>query len=326
MPAFSPSTSMRRLLPALALALCANATAMAAWPEKAITIIVPYPAGGLTDTVTRVLGNELSNVLGQSVIVENKAGAGGKIGLDLVKRAAPDGYTLGLAVPATMVTLPLTNPNYDLQPLRDFTPIGRAVETFVVLVANPQLGVGSAAELTALGKNRSKELAYGTPGVGTSFHFATEILNQAMDIKALHVPYQGESAVLNDLAGGHLDYMLATNTARPFVEGKRLTALGISTPERHPAFPDVPTFKELNYQVDDNGWVGYVGPANMPEDVVEKINAAINKALNSPQVREQYANMGYTVVQDTPADMRAVIEKTTERYSKLLDSGAIKID
>ena len=287
---------------------------------------MPYPAGGLTDTVTRVLSNELADILGQNVIVENKAGAGGKIGLDQVKRSAPDGYTLGLAVPATMVTLPLTNPAYDIEPLKDFTPIGRAVETFVVLVTNPQLGVNSAAEFVALGKSRSPELAYGTPGVGTSFHFATEILNQAMGIKALHVPYQGESAILNDLAGGHLDYTLATNTARPFVEGKRLTALGISTPERHPAFPDVPTFKELNYQADDNGWVGYVGPANMPEDVLEKVSAAFRQALSSPKVREQYANMGYTVLDDTPADMLAIIERTTERYTKLLDSGAIKID
>lgn len=318
--------SMKRLLPALALLAGASGTALAAWPEKAITIVVPYPAGGLTDTVTRVLSNELSSILGQNVIVENRGGAGGKIGLDQVKRSAPDGYTLGLAVPATMVTLPLTNPAYDLEPLKDFTPIARVVETFVVLVANPQLGVNTAAELAELGKSRSEELSYGTPGVGTSFHFATEILNQALDIKALHVPYQGESAVLNDLAGGHLDYMLATNTARPFVEGKRLTALGISTPERHPAFPDVPTFKELNYQVDDNGWVGYVGPANMPEDVVEKINAAFKQALSSPKVREQYAAMGYTVVEDTPADMRAVIEKTTVRYTKLLDGGSIKID
>lgn len=317
---------LKRLLPTLALAVGASSTALAAWPEKTVTIIVPYPAGGLTDTVTRVLSNELSNIIGQSVIVENRPGAGGKIGLDQVKRAAPDGYTLGLAVPATMVTLPLTNPAYDLEPLKDFTPIGRAVETFVVLVTNPKLEANTAAELATLGKNRAKELSYGTPGVGTSFHFATEILNQAMGIKALHVPYQGESAILNDLAGGHLDYMLATNTARPFVEGNRLKALGISTAERHPAFPDVPTFKELNYQVDDNGWVGYVGPANIPADVLEKISAAFQKALSNPQVREQYANMGYAVLHDTPADMRAVIEKTTERYSKLLDSGAIKID
>jgi tripartite-type tricarboxylate transporter receptor subunit TctC len=318
--AFRPA----HLLPlAAALMASATTTALAAWPDKPLTIVVPYPAGGLTDTVTRVLANELSNEIGQTVIVENKPGAGGKIGLDQVKRAAPDGYTLGLAVPATMVTLPLTNPAYDLQPLQDFTPIARAVETFVVLVTRPDLKVSNVGELVAQGKKN--ELSYGTPGMGTSFHFATEILNQALGIKSLHVPYQGESAVLNDLAGGHLDYMLATNTARPLVEDDRLRALAISTPERHPSFPDVPTFKELNYAVDENGWVGYVGPANMPADLVDAINAALNKALSAPEVQKQFASMGYTVLHDTPADMRAVIEKTSDRYQRLLDAGSVKI-
>lgn len=318
------SFAKNRTSPVLVAVLIGSAApALAAWPEKPVTIVVPYPAGGLTDTVTRVMASELSREVGQTVIVENKPGAGGKIGLDQVKRATPDGYTLGLAVPATMVTLPLTNPNYDLKPLQDFTPITRAVETFVVLVTRPTLEVKDVADLTERGKK--DELSYGTPGMGTSFHFATEIMNQALGIKALHVPYQGESAILNDLAGGHLDYMLATNTARPLVADGRLRALAISTPERHPSFPEVPTFKELNYAVDDNGWVGYVGPANMPADLVETINTALNKALQAPEVQEQFASMGYTVLHDTPADMRAVIEQTTARYKQVLDAGAVKI-
>lgn len=309
---------------ALSLALAAGA-AQAAWPERPIKLIVPYPPGGLTDVVTRTIGDEVGRILGQPVVVENRAGAGGKIGLDAVKRADKDGYTIGLAVPATMVSLPLTDKNFGLS-IQDFDPITIAIETYTVLVANPQLKISKLAEFTEQAKRSTRKFNYGTPGAGTSYHFNTVRLERVLGFQATHVPYKGEGPALSDLASGQIDFMIATNTAKAFIDSGRLTALAVAAPQRVEVLPQVPTFRELGIDFTTDGWVGYVAPAGVPTDVLEKLNAAFSQALKTPRIQQNFRAMGYTVIANSPQEFRRIVEQSTQRYAELIRSGAIKLE
>lgn len=317
---------IKTVLLATAAALAWAAPAHAAWPDKPITLIVPYSAGGLTDTVTRVLSEELGRELGQPIVIENRPGAGGKIGLEQLKRAPKDGYTIALAVPATMVLLPLTEPNYKLEPLKDFEPITVAVDTFTVLVAHSSVApTGSLKEFVAYAKANPGKLNYGTPGPGTSFHFNNVVLAQKLGIETTHVPYKGEAPALNDLAGGAIQYMLGTQSAKAYVDGGRIKALAVAASQRVASFPGVPTLKELGVDFKTDGWVGYVAPAGVSGDVLDRLNQAFVKALKVPKVQELFAGMGYIPVGNSRSEFRTLIGKSSQHYDELLKSGAVKL-
>lgn len=297
------------------------------WPGKPIKIVVPYPAGGLTDIVTRSLSEELGRQLGgATVLVENKAGAGGQIGLEQVLQAPRDGTTIGLVVPATMVTLPLTNPNYRIKPLEQFEPITTAVETFLTLVVDTKLGINTLPEFIALAKRQPGKLNYGTPGVGTSFHFNSVAMNLKLGIDTTHVPYTGEAKVLTDLAGGSLQFSLVTNTGKSFIDGGQVRALAVSSDKRVSSLPNVPTFREQGFDFKSDGWVGYVLAKGTPKPIVDRVNAAFVRTLQNPAVHKRLSDMGYIVTGTGPDAFTREVQDGLRQYGELIRSGKIKLD
>ena len=310
----------------IAIALGFSATVCAAFPDRPITIIVPYAAGGLTDSVARTLAEGITKELGVSVVIENRTGAGGKIGMDAIRRAPKDGYTLGIAVPGTMVMLPLIDPNYGMVPLKDFTPITIAVNTFTVLVVSKQaLPSGGLEKFIEMAKTRPGKLNYGTPGAGTSFHFNSELLGSKLGIEAVHVPYKGESAALADLAGGQIDFMLAGEGAKAFVDGGRVRAIAVSSKKRIDGYPNTPTFMESGVDFSTDGWVGMIGPSDLPPAVLEKLLAALVATVKSAKAQAAFARMGYSPVGNTPAEFRKQVEESSIRYGDMLTSGKVKL-
>lgn len=301
------------------------AFAQGGWPERPLRIVVPYPPGGLTDVVTRVVADELGKVVGQTVIVDNRAGAGGQLGLQAVLQAPADGHTIGLVVPATMVTLPLTNPAYPIRPLEQFQPITVAVDTFMVLVVDHRLGVKTVKDFAALARARAGKLNYGTPGVGTSFHFNNVVMAQKLGFEATHIPYNGEVKILSDIAGGNLHYALASNAAKTLIDAGQVTALAVTSERRVQSMPQVPTLKEQGVDFRSDGWVGYVVPRATPAPVVSRLHAAITQVLQLPAVRQKLEEMGYRVIANTPDQFTQLVQDGTRRYGDLIKSGAVKL-
>ncbi len=319
---------LRRLLAgAIASFAClAAAPSLAAdWPERPIKLIVPYPPGGLTDIVSRLVADELGRVLGTSIVIDNRAGAGGQIGLQAVLQAPKDGYTIGLVVPATMVTLPLTNPAYKIKPLEQFEPLTIAVDTFMMLVVDRKLDLTTVQQFADYAKKNPGKMNYGTPGAGTSFHFNNVILAQKMGVDAQHVPYTGEVQLLNDIAGGQLQYALVSNAGKNFVDSGQVAALAVTTAKRVSSMPAVPTFKESGVDFVSDGWVGYVAAKGTPAPVLAKLHSGLVQALSAPAVKKKLSEMGYQVVGNTPAQFRQIVQDSTQRYSALIESGAIKL-
>lgn len=316
---------LRHLLAGALAVLCAAPVLAGPWPERPIKLIVPYPAGGLTDIVSRLVGDALGRELGTSVVIENRAGAGGQIGLQALLQAPRDGYTIGLVVPATMVTLPLTNTAYKIRPLEQFEPITIAVDTFLTLVTDRKLGFKTVAEFAEYARQHPGKMNYGTPGAGTSFHFNNVLLAQKLGIEAQHVPYTGEVQMLNDIAGGQLQYALVSNVGKTFVENGQVSALAVTSAQRVRSLPDVPTFREKGIDFTSDGWVGYVAAKGTPAPVLARLQGAFVKALKVPAVQQKLAEMGYQVVGNTPQQFRQIVQDSSQRYGALLRSGAVKL-
>lgn len=293
------------------------------WPNRDVRIIVPYPPGGLTDTVTRVIAEELSKEIGQSVIVENKPGANGQIGLNEVINAPKDGYTIGLVVPATMITLPLTNPNFKIKPLEQLEPLTVAVDTFLTLVVDPNMGVKTVNEFIDYAKANPGKLMYGVPGVGSSFHFNNVMMAKKLGFNATSVPYTGESPILIDVAGGHLNYALVSNAGKTYIESGKVTPLAVTAKKRVSSLPEIPTFMEMGVDFASDGWVGYAAAKGTPDAILDKVSAVLAKAVKSEHVTELLSNMGYTVVGTTREDFRDIIENRGRTYSDVIKSGDI---
>jgi len=301
-------------------------SAAAQWPERPIRIVVPYPAGGLTDVVTRVLVDSLGKELGQPVIVDNKIGAGGQIGLQSVLSAPRDGYTVALVVPATMITLPLTNPAYKIKPLQDFEPITAAVDTYMTLVVPPSLGVKTLAEFVSYAKKNEGKINYGTPGLGTSYHFSNLLMARKLGIKPVHIPYQGEAQFMTDVASGVLQYSLVSSAGKPMIDGGKLLALGMTRDQRHPSQPGVPTFAEQGVNFTTEGWVGYAVASGTPPAIVDKLSAALVKTLRSPEVSRRLTEMGFVVVANDRQQFKAGIAESSRQYEELVKSGDIAVN
>lgn len=310
---------------AVAALSCLPAQADEAWPTKALTIIVPYPPGGLTDVVTRPMATKLSNILGKPVIVVNQPGAGGKIGLQAMLKAPHDGHTIGTVVPATMVSLPLTDKNYDIDPLKDFRPLTIAVDTFMVLMANSDAGK-TLKEFAANARAHKGKFSYGTLGAGTSYHFYSVILSKELGIDAVHVVYKGDSAALNDLAGGLTQFLLTSAAAgRTYIESGKAVPLAITSAERSATLPDIPTLREQGVDLITEGWVGYVVPSNVPAPVAQKLEAAMREAIHDPDVGKIYTNIGYTVRGSSGQEFRATVDANLKRFDKLIKDGDIQL-
>ena len=310
----------------LAIALPAAALAQDAYPSKPVRIIVPYPAGGPADLLPRVVGDKLSQKWGQPVIVENKPGASGNIGMAEGARAAPDGYTLVLAPTGNLTVNPSLFPNLPFDVARDFTPVTLLGESPNVLVVHTTVPVKSFAELLAYAKANPDKLNFASPGEGSGAHLAGELLKMQAGIKATHVPYKGMAPAVNDLLGGNVQMMFAgISTAVQHVKTGKLVALAMAGPRRHPQLPDVPTVAESGLPgFDVTSWYGIVVRAGTPPAVVQKIQRDMAEALQLEDVKAKLAAAGLEPVGNTPEQFAAVIRAETQKWGDIVRKAGIK--
>ena len=311
------------LLPPLAAAQQAPA---AAYPNKPITIIVGFSAGGTTDIVARLAAEELRKSLGQNVIVENKVGAGGNIGADLVAKARPDGYTLLMGSVGPLAVNISLYKNLPFDNLKDFTPISQLVHVPNVLVVNPvSLPVTSLGEFTGRLKEQPGRYFYPSTGVGTSSHLSGELFNTMTGIKSTHVPYKGAVALTDLLAGDQVQYQFATiPSVIQYVRAGRLRAIAVTSLARSASMPDVPTVAESGYpEFEASSWFGVLGPRDLPRDIVDKLHAELVRIVRIPELRERLIQQGADPVGSTPEEFAAYIRAETQKWARVVKiSGA----
>ena len=310
------------------LALPAGAQGAATYPTKPIKIVVPFPPGGATDILARAIGAELQKAFGQSVLIENKAGAGGNPGADMVAKSPPDGYTL---VMATVGTHGINMSLYSKMPydaVKDFEPITLVAGVPNLLVVHPSVAAKSVAELTALAKAQPGKLNVASSGNGTSIHMAAELYKMMAGVDILHVPYKGSSFAMTDLLGGQVQLMFDNMpSALPQVKAGKLRALAVTSPKRSSALPDVPTMDEEGLKgFDATSWFGLLAPAGTPKDIIAKLNAAAVKALATPEMRERLASQGAEAVGNTPDQFAAFIKAEIEKWAKIVKASGARVD
>ncbi len=314
---------------ACGLALAATtvaAVASEAWPTKRLTIVVPFSAGGSTDTVARILAGKLASELGQAVIVENKPGASGNIAGDQVARSAPDGYTLFMGTSTSIANISLykTIP-FDI--LKDFTPVSQIVHTPLVLVAHPQLPVNSIEELIRYAKARPGVLNYGSGGNGTSQHLGGVMFEHLAQVRMTHVPYKGAAPAMTDLIAGTIQIMFAPSIdALPFIQSGRVKALGVTTAQPSPKLPGTPALASVLPGFDVATWNAIFVPAKTPPAVVRALSAAIVKGMQAPDARKAVDDQGSEVVASTPAAFKAFLDREVVTWKQLVEISGAKLD
>lgn len=312
----------------VALLLCATAqAAWAAYPDKPITLIVPWAAGGSTDILARTIGQQLSISMGQPVLVENRAGASGNIGAGLVAKAKPDGYTVLIDTMTTLAVNPALMASTPFKASEDFTPIALVANVINTMVVNPSVPAKNVREFIAYAKANPTKLAYASAGNGSTNHLAAEMFKRAAGIEMLHVPYKGGAPAVADTAGNQTQVLFSAGTQTlPHVKAGRLNLLAVTEPQRSALLPDAPTVAETLPGFSMSVWYAAYGPAGMPRPLVERLNAEINKALAIPEVRARMDAMGVEVVQSTPEQLTASLRKDSERYAKIIKDLNIKVD
>lgn len=316
-------------LAGLAAAIAAAPSAIAqSYPNKAIRFIVPYPPAGAGDMVARLLGQKLGEALKQQVVVDNRSGAGGIIGVQTAVRAAPDGYTIALCTSSTQVIAPILQSDVPYDAIGDFSPITLTVFIPNILVAHPSIGVDTLQELIRMAKARPGQLSYASNGTGTSSHIAGELFNRVAGIQLIHVPYKGAGIGINDLLGGHVQLLFGgISTSLPHVKSGRLKALAVTSLKRSRAAPDVPTMDESGLRgFEVIQWFGVAGPKGLPKTVVNKLNSETRKILESPEFNERMAQQGLDAVGSSPEVFVAFLKAETAKWTKLLKEAGIRAD
>jgi len=313
-----------RKLAALAALVFAGATWAQTYPAKPITIIVPFTPGSATDVAARLVGEKLNAAWGQPVIVDNRPGAGGTIGIAQTARAEPDGYTLAVVSTGHVVN-PVLYKDLPYDTLKDLAGVAPIASLPSVLVVAPSLGVKNVKQLVALAKAKPGALNYGTAGVGSAAHINSEKFNHAAGIKALHIPLKGTPPILAETMAGrvHFAWVPSLGSMGLLKDGK-LVALAVSTPRRIAALPEVPTIAEAGYPGGEfNFWVGMLAPAKTPRDLLAKVNAEVNKALKLPEVIDRLAKLGAEPMSMTPTEFDAFIRREHDELGKIMrDAGA----
>ena len=316
-----------RLVAAGAIALLAAASAHAQdYPTRAIKMVIAFPPGGPTDFVGRLLADKLKDLLGQSVIIENKPGAAGAIGAQSVAKAAPDGYTLFLTTSGAVVITPNLRADTPYDTLRDFAPISEVVGNTTVLVVRPELGVNSAKDLAAMAKAKPGTLAFASTGVGSPPHHALELFQAAAGVKFVHVPYRGAAPAITDLLGGQVTAMFAdAPVLMPHIKAGKLKAIGAASGVRNPMLPDVPTLREQGYAdtVADN-WYGLLAPAKTPPAIIARLNQAVRTALDDPVVRDKLVKSGAIPAPTSPEEFGEFLKQELDRWGKVIRDHGIK--
>jgi tripartite-type tricarboxylate transporter receptor subunit TctC len=312
---FSLKQWMKCLFGAACLASAAQAGAADAYPTDPIKLVVPYVAGASTDTLARMVAQDLGKEFKKPVIVENRPGAGGTIAADFLRRQPADGYTFGFTTDGIMSVNPAVYKKLNYDSLKDFTPLSIAVNAPIVLVVRADSPFKTAQELIAHAKANPESLSYGSAGLGSSQHMAGELLKSMAGVKILHVPYRGGEPAMTDLLGGQISMMFVQSaSAKEFVTVGKIRILAIGSPRRNKQFPDVPTLDEIGLKgYDSDTWYGFNMPANADPKIVETLNAAIVKSLKGRQA--QLEGLGYDVVASSPEDQRKNIEHNLQKWA-----------
>jgi tripartite-type tricarboxylate transporter receptor subunit TctC len=298
------------------------------YPTKPIRLVVPFAAGGATDVLARLVGERLTASLGQQVVVDNRPGAGGNIGSDLVARAEPDGYTILMGAVGTHAINPSLYPKMPYDPVKDFAPVTLVASVPNVLVVNPEVPANSVQELIDLAKAKPGELNFASSGNGTSIHLSGELFKAMTGTDIVHVPYKGSGPAVTDLLGGQVQMMFDNMpSSLPHVKAGKLRALGVTSAKRSPALPEVPTIAEAGVPgYDATSWFGILAPAGTPEPVVTRLQGAIVQALGEPEMRQRMADLGAEPVGDTPAEFGQFIAAEIAKWAKVVNDAGVKLE
>ena len=311
----------------ISLAGLASAIHAQTFPSKPLRIIVPFPPGGAADVTSRLLGEHMAKGLGQAVIAENRPGAGAVIGYELAARAAGDGHTLLVVFPSFIIQ-PAVKQGLQFDPLKDFKAVGQTISLSMAFAVNPSVPAKSIQELVALARAKPGEIAYGTPGSGTTHHVIGEMFRLAANISIVHAPFQGEAPALTAAAGGHIPMVFVNASAvAPFAKSGKMRPLAVTTPERTEVLPDVPTMREAGYpEVESTNWSGVVVPSATPPSAISRLNAELVRALRDAQIREKLKTYGMSPAPGTPDEFSALLQSESARYAKVVREAGIKAD
>ncbi len=309
------------------LAIACNAMAQG-YPNKVIKLQVPFAPGGTTDIIARVIADPLGKVLGQNVIVENKAGGGGLVGAAETVRSAPDGYSLGVATVSTTASNPAINPKTPYNPLTDFTPIINMAATPNVIAIHPRFPATDYKGFVAELKKHPGKYSYSSSGTGGIGHLQTELWKNLQGVFVTHIPYAGAGPALRDTVGGQVEIIFDNvPSALPHFKSNRLIPLAVAAPQRLDVLPNVPTFKELGLEpVNRMAFYGIYGPKGMPRDVVDKINGAMRKVLEDPAVRKRIEDTGSLIIGNTPEQFATQIKEELAVYKKVVETAKLKLE
>ena len=310
----------------LLMPLCGSAFAQA-WPARSVRIVVPFTAGGTTDIIARLVAARLSEALGQQFIVDNRAGAGGVLGMDIVAKAAPDGYTVVLgSTSSTAVNVGLY-PKMPYDPLKDLAPIMQVATGPYVLAVHPALPAKNVGQLVALAKARPGQLNFGSSGNGTALHLTAELLKSMTGTRMVHVPYKGASAAMPDLLSGQTQFMFSDMPLfAPYVKAGKLRALAVTTAKRSSVLPDLPPIAETVPGYEATSWYGFMAPAGTSREIIGRFNAEVVKVLRLQDIRERYRELGIEPVEGTPEQFGTYIASEIRRWSAVIKSAEVKLD
>jgi tripartite-type tricarboxylate transporter receptor subunit TctC len=323
-----------RTIRAIALSICGlcavaggGPVGAQSWPAgKPITIIVPVPPGPSVDMIARLVAPKIGEALGQTVIVDNRGGANGTIGSNVVAKAAPDGYTLLAATPASHVTAVHLMKNLPFDPVADFTPIMAAVEPVTALVVNAALPVNSVPEFIAYAKANPGKLSYGSSGIGSVFHLTGELFNRTAGVNITHVPYRGVSQPMQDVAAGHIQVIhISLSSARGALSSGKAKVLAILEDKRYARLPDVPSMTEILPAFrKPSTWFGFFGPAKLPPDIVSRLNAEMRKAITSAEARAKLEASDLTIIAGTPEEFAALQKDGIEKFGAIIKRAGLQ--
>ncbi len=309
------------------LAFSALAVHAQPYPSKPIRLVVPYPPGAGTDILARTVGQRLSDSMGQQVVIDNRPGAGGTIGTEIVAKAQGDGYTLLLG-PTSHAINPSIYSQLPYDTLRDFAPVSTVASATIVLVVHPSQPVASVRELVALAKSKPGQLALGSAGNGTVFHLAGELFKQAAGIDLVHVPFKGGSPAITNLVGGQINVLFETMLAlQPHIKAGRAKALAVASAQRSSAMRELPTMIESGFAaIVAENWYGLYVPAATPKDIIAKLNAEVVKALTTPEMKERLAAQGAEVIAGTPEQLATFLKSEMSKWAKVVKESGARIE
>ena len=315
-----------------ALLMMSAAAGAQQWPAKPLKWIVPFPPGGPTDTLSRAVAIKLGEALGQPVVIENRGGAGGGVGMDALSKSTPDGYTIGLSTTGTHAINPaLYGAKIPYDAIKDFTPLTLAVSYVNILVINPNHPAKNVRDLVAFAKAHPGKVSFGSAGNGASNHLSGEVLKTLTGAPMQHIPYKGSAPAHTDVMAGNITFMYdVLNTGLTQVKAGRVTALAVTSAKRSPFAPDVPTMEEAGVpgysSAGSDLWFGIMGPAGIPKPIVAKLNAELIRVMRSPEVRERVRGQYFDPYTSTPEEFAAVIKTDLEKWGKIVRASGARID